>query len=230
MSTASDIINRALRSLGVIGQGESADADQAADGLVSLNDMVASWANESLMLYQVSQDIITLTPGKKDYTIGEGVYDVNTVRPMRIEQAFIRQNGQDFPVKVADRAAYQSVALKSTQSTLPQWLYYDDGFPSSTIRLWETPASADSLYVDSLKPLTRFAALSTVVSLPPGYERLLRLNLAVELMPEYQVRNDKIDMMAREAKASIKRTNFVPIRAKSLGLGECRPYSVEAGY
>lgn len=230
MSTANDIINRALRSLSVIGQGESADADQAADALVSLNDMVAAWANESLMLYQVSQDVIPMVPGKKDYTIGEGSFDVNSVRPMRIEGAFIRQNGEDIPISVVDRAAYRSIAQKSTQSTYPQWLYYDQGYPASTIRLWEVPATSDSLYVDSLKPLTSFATLGTTVSLPPGYERALRLNLAVELMPEYQVRNDKIDGMAREAKAGIKRTNYVPVRAVSLGLGESRPYSIESGY
>lgn len=227
MSTANDIINRALRSLSVIGQGESADADQAADALVSLNDMVAAWANESLMLYQVSQDVITLVPSKKDYTIGEGAYDVNSVRPMRIEGAFIRQGGEDIPVTIVDRAAYRSIAQKSTQSTYPQWLYYDAGYPASTIRLWETPSTAYSLYVDSLKPLTSFATLGAAVSLPPGYERALRLNLAVELMPEYQVRNDKIDMMAREAKAGIKRVNQKPIYA-DLGIPSRRFGNFEA--
>ena len=225
MATANDIINRALRSLSVIGQGEPADADQAADALVSLNDMVASWANESLMLFQVSQDQITLTPGKADYTIGEGAYDKNTVRPLSIEQAFVRLNGADYPVKIVDRQRYESIVLKTAQTNIPQWLYYDTGFPASTIRLYCVPSMALTLFVDSLKPFASFASLSDVVSLPPGYERALRLNLAVELMPEYQVRNDKIDMMARDAKAGIKRVNYTPPNA-TLGMAERRRYNI----
>jgi len=226
MTTANDIINRALRSLSVIGQGEAADADQAADALVSLNDLVSSWANESLMLFQVVQDVVMLTPGKKDYTIGEGAFDINTVRPVAIDQAFIRLNSADYPVKIIDRQRYQSTTLKSSESNIPSWLYYDTGYPASTIRLWAVPTQANALHIDSQKPLSSFASLGAVVSLPPGYERALRLNLAAELMPEYQVRNDKIDAMAREAKAGIKRVNYTPVHATTLGIGERRRYSI----
>ena len=41
MSTAQDIITRALRSLQVVAQGETPDADQLNDGLVSLNDLLS---------------------------------------------------------------------------------------------------------------------------------------------------------------------------------------------
>lgn len=225
MTTANDIINRALRSLSVIGQGESADTNQANDCLVAINDMIASWANESLMLFQVVHDSIVLTPGKKDYTIGEGAYDINTVRPVEILQAFVRLNGADYPVKIIDRQRYQSIVLKTTQSNIPSWLYYDTGFPASTIRLWAVPSVANTLYIDSQKALAGFASLSDVVALPPGYERALRLNLAVELMPEYQVSNQRLDQMARQAKAGIKRTNSTPIIA-NLGFNERRRYSV----
>ena len=210
MTTANDIINRALKSLAVIGQGETADSDQAADALVSLNDMISSWANEAAMIYQVATDIVTLQSGKNDYTIGAGAYDINTTRPLKVLQAFIRMNSIDYPVEVVSREQYQSIILKSLQSQLPTILYYDTGYPSSTVRLWCSPNQANDLHIDSLKPFSGFATLSDTVSLPPGYERALRLNLAVELMPEYQVRNDKLDVMAMEAKAGIKRTNHFP--------------------
>ena len=225
MATANDIINRALRSLSVIGQGESADTNQANDCLVALNDMIASWANETLMLFQVVQDSLALVPGKKDYTIGEGAYDLNTVRPTEILQSFVRLNGVDYPVKIIDRQRYQNIVLKTTQSNFPSWLYYDTGFPASTIRLWATPSAVNMLYIDSQKPLAGFANLTDAISLPPGYDRALRLNLAVELMPEYQVSNQRIDQMARQAKAGIKRTNSTPITA-NLGFNEHRRYSV----
>lgn len=225
MATANDIINRALRSLSVIGQGESADPEQAADCLVALNDLLASWANESLMLFQVVQDQITLTPGKKDYTIGEGAFDINTVRPVEVIQAFVRLNGADYPVDVVTRDMYQRIVLKSTSTNIPTFLYYDTGFPASTLRLWAVPSQANTLFIDSQKPLTSFATLATAVSLPPGYERALRLNLAVELMPEFQVSNPRIDAMAREAKGGIKRVNYRHVLA-DLGIATKRHYSI----
>lgn len=210
MTTANDIITRSLRDLSIIGQGEVADADQAADALVSLNDMVSAWANESALIYQVATDVVTLTGGKKDYTIGSGAYDINSPRPVKVLQAFVRMNGIDYPLEIISRELYQSIILKDLQTQLPTILYYDTGYPSSTIRLWCSPNQANTLHIDSLKPFTAFSSLTDVVSLPPGYERALRLNLDVELMPQYQVSNDKIDKMALEAKAGIKRANHFP--------------------
>lgn len=210
-TTAQDIINRALRSLSVIGEGETASAAQYADGLISLNDLVESWANEPQMIYQIAQDIIPLTPGKAAYTIGIGAYDVNTTRPVEIEQAFCRWNNVDYPVAIKNREAYEAIISKSLGTNLPEILYYDTGFPASTIRLWAVPNMAGvSLYVDSLKPFAGFATIADTVVFPPGYARALRLNLAVELMPEFQVNNPRLDKMALDAKNGIKRANHLP--------------------
>lgn len=43
MTTAGDIINRALKDAGVIAAGETAPAEDAADALAALNDIVAQW-------------------------------------------------------------------------------------------------------------------------------------------------------------------------------------------
>lgn len=208
-TTAQDIIDRALRSLSVLGQGDSASGQQSSDALDSLNDMIESWATEPNMVYQVSQDVIPLVVNKKDYTIGLGAFDVNTVRPDEIIQAFIRWNSVDYPVRVVNRERYESLIVKDLGTNLPEYLYYDTGFPASTIRLWGKPNMATSLYIDSTKPFAGFATLASAVSFPPGYARALRYNLAVELMPEYQVNNVRVDKMALESKNGIKRTNIV---------------------
>jgi len=43
MSTVGDIINQALKDVGVIGPGESASGDDVADALDVLNQMIAQW-------------------------------------------------------------------------------------------------------------------------------------------------------------------------------------------
>lgn len=43
MSTPGDIINQALKDVGVIGPGESASGDDVADALDVLNQMISQW-------------------------------------------------------------------------------------------------------------------------------------------------------------------------------------------
>jgi hypothetical protein len=43
MTTAGDIINRALKDAGVIAAGETAPAEDAVDALMALNDIIIQW-------------------------------------------------------------------------------------------------------------------------------------------------------------------------------------------
>lgn len=50
MTTQAEIIDGALRSLGVIGEGETANADQLLTALAALNQMITAWAEEGIDL------------------------------------------------------------------------------------------------------------------------------------------------------------------------------------
>ena len=103
----------------VVAQGETPDADQLNDGLVSLNDLLSAWGNERLMVYQTVQETITLVGGQSAYDIGVGATSLNTSMPIRIERAFIRLNGIDDPLEILTRDQYQSIASKSDSSDIP---------------------------------------------------------------------------------------------------------------
>ena len=51
MTTASDIIKKAMQKVGVLTKSESPSSDESADGLDSLNDLLSSWSNESMFIY-----------------------------------------------------------------------------------------------------------------------------------------------------------------------------------
>ena len=63
MTTALEFIRRALRLANVVGDGQTPEASDAADGLTWLNDMLDSWSAESLMVYAQVPDTVTLTGG-----------------------------------------------------------------------------------------------------------------------------------------------------------------------
>ncbi len=48
MTTARDIVKGALKSIGVTAGDEEPSAEDMADGLTSLNDMIASWAMKGI--------------------------------------------------------------------------------------------------------------------------------------------------------------------------------------
>lgn len=72
MTTALDLISGALRVCGALESGETPDADSANDALTVLNDMLAQWANMSMLIPFRTEIIFPLVSGTKDYTIGPG--------------------------------------------------------------------------------------------------------------------------------------------------------------
>jgi hypothetical protein len=62
MATAGSIVTRALRILGVCGIGRDPSAEEMADGLAALRDMLASWEMEGVRLGAlVGVDLSTTT-------------------------------------------------------------------------------------------------------------------------------------------------------------------------
>jgi hypothetical protein len=203
MSTALSLITKAMQKVGVLVKSESPSADESADGLDALNDMLSSWSNDSLLVYARVTESFTLAAGTSSYTIGSGA-TFNTTRPINIVQAHVRQTGSniDYPISPVSDEIYQGVALKTLQS-IPFMLNYTNGFPTGTINLYPTPNEAFTLYLTSEKELTQFD-LSTTVSLPPGWKRALIYNLAIELAPEYGQQLDPVTLkIANDSKMAI---------------------------
>lgn len=204
--TALDLIKGSLRLIGAIATGETPSAAEANDSLSVLNDLLENWSTERLSVYRRVEVTHTLTAGVASYTIGAGA-DIDTDRPIRIVDAFIRDGVQDSPVTVVDDGLYAGLGDKSNQS-LPEWLRYDAAFPTGTVTLWPVPGSAYGLHLITDMQFARLANVSAELSFPPGYARALRFGLAVELAPEFGVipRADVVQIAA-DAKADIKRAN-----------------------
>lgn len=209
MATAIDIITRAMRSIGVLASGETPSANQANDALVSLNDLLASLANESLTIYAETTDSLTLD-GSTSYTYGTGG-DINSVRPISINRCYFRNtDGSDYEVRMITAREYADIGVKDTSTDFPDVVYINTTFPLTTIYPWPL-SSVGTLYFDVNKAITAFATLQTTVTLPPGYDRMLRYGLGVELMDEYGIQSPLTIQKYADAKADLKRTNTKPV-------------------
>lgn len=185
--TANTIIISALGKIQVLGIDANITAQEAADGLYDLNAMLDAWSVEKLMVYQVQQTTHSWTASAASKTIGSGG-DFNTTRPYKIEPKgnfFRDSNNLDYPVGVFPRQDYDRIVDKTTTGSFPEYLFFDDGFPTRTLYAYPVPNQALTLYLNSWKPLQSFGGLTAEISLPPGYQAAIEWNLAIWSAPRY---------------------------------------------
>jgi len=208
-----DVINPALRRLGILAEGEMPSYDQANDALSALNDLIDTWAGDKLQVYTETRTTATLTPSQASFTVGTGG-NINIVRPMFIRHVNFQDTSQSPTMEfqmppLLTEDAYAKITLKSLTSTLPQVAYWNPTYPLGTLIPYPIPTSATLqwvLYHSTAVP--QFAALTTAVSLPPGYRRMMVTNLALELAPDYgKEPAQSLIRSAMESLGTVKRNN-----------------------
>lgn len=219
----SELITDALRRINVIQEGQSPTAAALADAFRRFNDFVDSvCGNDELLVYKISRATWNLTSSKgtlaNPYTVGNGG-DININRPAYLPDGAIRYQNLavtptlEYPLTSLTNDAWRLVPQKDLTNTLPTSYYYTPSFESgyAQLYLWMVPTQANLqgvIYYPA--QVTRFATLNDTIALPPGYNRFLRDNLAVELSSEFR-ENIPIDPMlvqnALQSKALLKRKN-----------------------
>ena len=206
------MIFRALVLNGEKPIGGSMSSAESTMYLDNLNAMLESWSIERLLVYQTLQESFSLTSGTGTYTIGAGAALSTTARPIKIvDPCFIRDSGNlDNPLQIIDNTAWGRVVQKGAGVSYPSYINYDGSFDSSgfgTINLYPEPGASLTLFINSYKPLQNFAAISTSTSLPPGYQRAIEFNLAVELAGGFKPVSKEVAMIAMQSKAALKTLN-----------------------
>lgn len=216
MTTARRIVRGALLDLQVVSAEQPMEASMAEDGLDLLNDLLASWATESVMIYCTPATVIPWPAGTSQLRWGPGG-DIVTPRPLRLQPyATYRYGDEDMPLEVLTRQEqYTQIALKGMQSSLLQALYYEPTMPLGTLYGWPAPTEGWSLTLYPWQPFGRFPHLDDEIQFPPGYERALRLNLGIECAPQYGVQPGPTrERLAWEAKNTLTPLNAVVGRLK----------------
>lgn len=215
MTTANDIIAGALRKIGQYTVGETLKSEDASTGLEQLNAMLDMWSNEHLAVYNNVENVLTLTPGKANYTIGTGG-DFNVSRPLRITGAYTRLSptgsSVDYPCQEVSFEKFAAIGLKSQPGPWPKMMYYNTGFPLSTVQLWPVPSQGAEFHLWADMTFTQFTSLTQSVNMPQGYFLALQTNLACLLAPEYGTEpSPQLVAQARSTKKILKATNMTPV-------------------
>ena len=208
--TAGEQINRALRLLGILAEGETPSAAMSQDALVALNQMIESWNTERLAVFVTQDQVFTWPAGQITRTLGPtGNFAGN--RPILIDDAtYFRDPGTNvsYGIKLINQEQYNGIAVKTVTSTYPQVMFVNMGFPNIDLTIYPKPTKDLEWHFISVQELDRPATLSTVMSYPPGYLRAFTYCLAMEFAPEFGVEpSQQVMRIAMTSKRDLKRIN-----------------------
>ena len=208
--TAGEQINRALRLLGVLAEGETPSAAASQDALMALNQMIDSWSTERLAVFCTQDQIFTWPAGLISRTLGPSG-DFVGLRPVLLDDAtYYRDPGTNvsFGIKFINQQQYDGIAVKTVSSTYPQVCFVNMGFPDVTMTIYPRPTRDLEWHFVSVQELDKPVDLSTVMYYPPGYLRAFTYNLAMEFAPEFGVEpSPQVQRIAMTSKRDLKRIN-----------------------
>lgn len=188
MPSLTTIANQAAADLGVQDAGGSLSTALLDQAREAANQILDNWSSEGKMaLYELLTTFATVA-NTQGYTIGPAM-TIAIARPARINGAeALLEAGSHMPIKVLQSVEeWMSIEDRNAISFTPRFLFYDRGSPTGNIYLAPIPRGCCNISIASWVALTQFANNTTSIALLPGYERCLRLALAYELAPKYDV-------------------------------------------
>lgn len=213
MAAVIDIINQALRDTGVLGDGQTANPEQVTGAFDTLNQMLAQWQADNLIVYAQKEVILPAT-GAQSYSVGPGGA-VNIARPVAIDACFWRKGGIDYPVAVLNALDdFESITFKSL-GTIPRGVHYLPSFPMGALLVYPQPADGE-FHLFMRCDLPTYISAADNLALPPEYAAAVRYSLGELLSVENQtpLRPD-LAGIAKRARAVLRRNN---VRIPQLGM------------
>jgi hypothetical protein len=208
--TAGDQINRALRLLGVLAEGETPSASMSQDALMALNQMIDSWNTERLSVFNTIDQTFLWPAGEIQRHLGPTGEFVG-VRPVLLDDAtYYRDPGTNvsFGIKFINQQQYDGIAVKTVTSTYPQVMWINMEYPNIQMTVYPKPTRELEWHFISVQELDQPATLDTQLAFPPGYLRAFTYNLAMEIAPEFGVEpSQQVTRIAMTSKRNLKRIN-----------------------
>jgi hypothetical protein len=199
----SKLIDSALKQLGIIAEGENANANEVADAVDSLRGLLAQWATSRLYVYKVQPITINLT-GAGTYTLSQEIQSLSDIAKL-----------DDEPINLIRD-------LNNTGNYIP--VIYTEQLP-----YWSFKVLVDAKKLE-LKTYVLPTTLQDTdeLELPAKYERPLILSLALEIAPMFGTEPSAL-LLKNQANAIdlLKRSNSVPAYTKNdlpVGVGCGRYY------
>lgn len=179
--TRNDVIDSALRTLGVIGIGETPTTEDYTNCSQALNIMIKSWAKKGWPLFVNATESIDLVASTSSYTL--------TNRPVRVLGGRIRNTSNvDTELLLISQQEYDILGNKTTTGT-PNQIFYDNTL-TGTLFVYPVPdttSAAYTIFVDVQRMFYDMSASTNNFDFPQEWFQALKWGLVAEIAVEYGV-------------------------------------------
>lgn len=224
MDVALDLITEALVTIKALAVGETAGPDMANDALNRYREVLESLSIQNLAVYATTTTVVPVVTNQAAYLLGPGGTGQRPLSMNSIDSAFITYNSVDYPLEVITQAEYDAQPVKSLTG-IPYQIAFDNGFPDARVTLWPGPYQNAALTISLKKTFSEPLTLQDTFSMPPGYRRMVRLMLAMALLPDYpgmtEGEQQRLERDTKKATAEVKRGNIEisVMRSDAAGMG-----------
>ena len=185
------LIEAALRKLGVLAKGQTPDAEDYTNGTIALNAVVAELQTIGMPLWARTEYTFPLVAAQATYTIGVG-QTLNTPFPLKLQQAVLTDTNSRSTLDMQIVSIYEYNQLSPLNSSgEPVQVCYQPQINLGTITVWPTPDASAALY-KTIKlvfqaPFDDFVSSTDTPDFPKEWHQTIIYKLAETLAPEYGI-------------------------------------------
>lgn len=187
--TALALITAGYRDAQKLARGASLNAEQQAEGLERLVDLINLWQTQGLKLFLESETTLNLVAGQQLYSCMLGG-SLNIVHPLQVKEAsYWDADGNNRPLIPISRQEWTRLSGR-TQSGVVTQLFAEKLYDRLNVYLWSVPdalAATGTVKLVLRNQATNPANINASVLFPPEWGIALRWGIADEVssgMPE----------------------------------------------
>lgn len=221
--TLLDLITEGMIDIGELGAGETPSPEDGAYIMGKANEWLDSLQVERLNIYEEEEVLLNLT-AKQSFQIGPGAADFpNNARPIKIDACVILVpvNGVNIQTGECDlvpESRWREITDKSATSNVPEFCYFDYGWPFGTLNFYPAPlcAVATIAQLSVWLPLQQFASLTDAFAMPYSYQKAFVDGLKVVIMMAY---GHPVDQVSASMESTTKqRLQQLNLQLPNIGL------------
>ena len=191
--TGTAIVTDSLREIGVLDPSATASGPRLADGIRAATDLIGTWRSKRLFVRGITRNVFSLTNAQQSHTIGPSANFAQEYPQSIVKWSVIPDDDAtdvlELPMGTPLTAyQWQQIRVKSTSGSYPTRMYYDRRYVSGNgnCLFWPVQDNADvDVVIYSFISQIVSVVAATTYDLPPGMDRVLTKNLALDLAPRY---------------------------------------------
>jgi len=183
------------------------------------NGVTSSGAGAQTQIFEIGAYNVTLTVTYATGAVSASQLVTVVKTPVLTDQRTIWLDLE----KLSDEE-FSSIRLRGMWNKWPTAIYDNGNYPLRTLFFWPIPQDVNAVELWMWEPLNVFVDPNSELNLPPGYERYLTYQLALELAAEMGKEPAlTVVSIATEAEANLKRLNQqLPIAQRSSAAGSLK--------